>query len=337
MPEPSLQQVHVNRPLSMISNAFMQDATDYIADKLAPVVPVQKQSDRYFIYLKGDWFRDEAQVRAPGTESAGGGYNLDNTPSYYAPVYAFHKDVDPQIRANSDVPLDTDRDATLFITHRLLLKREILVQATMLASNTWTGSTTGGDITPSPQWNLANSTPLEDIEAQIWSIKQETAKFPNRLVLGPRVWEVLKNHDEVVQRIKYTQRGVVTTDLLASLIAPPGVTNFQVLVASAIQNTAAQTVPETQATQALNMQFIAPTKSALLLYAEPQPGIMVSSSAYIFTWVGLLGAGAFGSRISQIPAPLLGIGTTRIEGELAFAVKIIDGSLGCWFLNAVSA
>ena len=104
-----------------------------------------------------------------------------------------------------------------------------------------------------------------------------------------------------MQRIKYTQRGVVTTDLLASLVAPPGVTNFQVLVASAIQNLAAQTVPETQATQALNMQFIAPTKSALLLYAEPEPGIMVPSAGYIFTWVGLLGAGAFGSRISPDP------------------------------------
>ena len=337
MPEPTLQAVHVNRPLTNISQAYMQDASDYIADKIFPIVPVQKQSDRYFIYLKGDWFRDEAQVRAPGTESAGGGYNLDNTPTYYAPVYAFHKDVDPQIRANSDVPLDADRDATLFITHRLLLKREILVQNTVLATSTWTGSTTGGDITPNPQWNLANSTPLEDIEAQIWSIKQQTAKFPNRFVLGPRVWEVLKNHDEVVQRIKYTQRGVVTTDLLASLIAPPGVTNFQVLVASAIQNLAAQTVPETQTTQALNMQFIAPTKSALLLYAEPDPGIMVPSAGYIFTWVGLLGAGAFGSRISQIPAPLLGIGTTRTEGELAFGVKIVGSDLGMYFLNAVSS
>src|SRR5258706_7929665 len=124
MAEPTLTQVHVNRPLTNISQAYMQDSTDYIADKIFPIVPVQKQSDRYFVYTKGDWFRDETQVRAPATESAGGGYGLDNTPSYYAPLYAFHKDVDPQVRANSDVPLNADRDATLFITHRMLLKRE---------------------------------------------------------------------------------------------------------------------------------------------------------------------------------------------------------------------
>ncbi len=330
MPEPSLTSVHVNRPLTNISQAYMQDASDYIADKVFPVVPVEKQSDRYFVYTKGDWFRDEAQVRAPATESAGGGYNVDNTPSYYAPVYAFHKDVDPQIRANSDIPLNADRDATLWVTHRMMLKREILVVATVLATSTWTGSTTGGDITPSPQWDAANSTPLEDIEKQVWAIKQITGKFPNRFILGPRVWEVLKNHDEIVQRIKYTQRGVVTTELLASLIAPPGVQDFMVLVAAAIKNTGAQGAAD-------NFSFISPTKDALLLYAEPQPGIMVPSAGYIFTWVGLLGAGAFGSRISQIPMPWLGIGTVRTEGELAFATKIVGADLGCYLLSAVSA
>lgn len=329
MPQPTSSQVHVNRPLTNISQAYMQDASDYIADKVFPVVPVQKQSDRYFVYTKGDWFRDEAQLRAPGTESAGGGYNIDNTPSYYAPVYAYHKDVDPQIRANSDIPLNADRDATLFVTQRMLLKREILFTSVAFVASTWTGSTTGSDITPSPLWSAANSTPLEDIEAQIWSIKRQTAKFPNRFVLGAGVWEVLKNHDEIVQRIKYTQRGIVTTDLLASLIAPPGVTDFRVLVAASIQNTAAEGATD-------SFSFIAGTNDALLLYAEPEPGIMVPSAGYIFTWVGLLGAGAFGSRISQIPAPLLGIGTVRIEGELAFSTKIVGADLGVFFLNCVS-
>ena len=102
------------------------------------------------------------------------------------------------------------------------------------------------------------------------------------------------------------------------------------LVAAAVYNNAAQGAAD-------NFQFIAPAKDALLLYAEPQPGIMVPSAGYIFTWTGLLGAGAFGSRISQIPMPWLGIGTVRVEGELAFATKIVGADLGCYFHNAVSA
>lgn len=308
---------------------YMQQNNDYVADKIFPVVPVQKQSDLYFKYTKGDWFRNLAQVRAPGTESAGGGYNV-TTDSYYAPVTAIHQDVDPQIRANTDVPLNADRDATMWVTNEMLLAREINVVQVVLKTGVWTGSTTGGDITPSPQWNLANSTPLEDITAQIWSVKQTTGRFPNRFIVGPRVWEVLSNHDEIVQRIKYTQRGVVTTDLVASLIAPPGVENFQVLVASAIYNTANQGATD-------NFAFIAPTKDALLLYAEPNPGIMVPSAGYIFTWTGLLGAGAFGTVIQTIPMPWLGVGTNRIEGQIAFGVKIVGSDLGAYFLNAVSS
>lgn len=328
MPQPTLTQVHVNRPLTNISTAYMQDSNDYIADKIAPVVPVQKQSDLYFRYTKGDWFRDEAAQRAPGTESVGSGYNV-TTDSYQCPVYALHKMVDPQIRANTDDPLNADRDATLWITHRLLLSREIQVVTAVMATSTWTGSTTGGDIVPSPLWSAANGTPLEDIEAQIWAIKKTTGRFPNRLVLGAKVWQVLKNLDELVQRIKYTQRGVVTTELLASLIAPPGVNDFQVIVAAAIENTALEGATDSFA-------FIAPEKDALLLYAEPQPGIMVPSSVYIFTWTALLGAGAFGSRISQIPMPWMGIGTVRIEGELAFTTKIVGTDLGAYFHGAVA-
>lgn len=329
MPQPALNAVHVNRPLTNISQAYMQDASDYIADRLFPVVPVQKQSDRYFVYTKGDWFRDEAQVRGPATESAGGGYSLDNTPSYYAPVYAFHKDVDEQVRANSDDPLNADRDATMFVTERMLLKREVLTVATVLAASTWTGSSTGSDITPTTAWNLANSTPLEDIETEVWAVKGVTGKFPNRLVLGAHVWKALKNHAEIQDRIKYTQRGVTTPEIIASLVAPPGVDNFEVIVASAIINNGIEGAADSFA-------FIAPQKDALLMFAQPQPGILKPSSGYIFTWVGLLGAGAFGTRISNIPMPWLGQGTERIEGELAFAVKVVGADLGSYFLNAVS-
>lgn len=328
MPQPQLSAVHINRPLISISQAYMQDASDYVAGKIFPVVPVEKQSDLYFKYTKGDWFRNVAQPRTPGSESAGGGYNL-TTDSYYAPVVAVHKDVDPQIRANSDTPLNADRDATLWCTQQILISREISMLALAMATGTWTGGTST-DPTPAPQWDKANSTPLEDIEQQNWSVKQLTGHFPNKFLLGPRVWEVLKNHDEVVQRIKYTQRGVVTTDLLASLIAPPGVENFEVLVAAAIYNTAAEGSAD-------SFSFIANPKNALLVYAEPEPGIMVASGGYIFAWTGLEGSGAFGSRISQIPTPLFGIGSVRIEAELAFTTKVVGADLGVLFVNAVSA
>src|SRR5262245_52989247 len=114
MASPTPSDVHVNAALSSISVAFMQDQSEFIADRVFPAVPVAKQSDRYFTYDKGNWFRAKAQKRAPATESVGSGFTLDNTPNYFADVYAFHKDVDDDTRSNADAAIDVDRDATEF-------------------------------------------------------------------------------------------------------------------------------------------------------------------------------------------------------------------------------
>ncbi len=328
MPQPTLNQVHVDRPLTNISVAYIQEAKDFIADQVFPLVPVQKQSDRYFVYTKGDWFRDEAQVRAPATESAGGGYNLDNTPSYYAPVYAFHKDVDEQTRANSDVPLNADRDATQFVTQRMLLRRERQWASQYFTTGIWgntdqTGVASGPAANQFVQWNATGSTPVEDIDTQIYQIKESTGYKPNTLVIGPLVFRTLKNHAEVLDRIKYTQRGIITEDILASVFGVD-----KVLVASAVYNSAQEGAADA-------MQFIY-GKQALLVYAEKNPGIQKPSGGYIFGWTGLLGAGAYGSRITRIPMPWLGQGTERIEGEMAFAAKLVSADLGVFYTSCVA-
>ena len=63
MAQPTPSDVHVNAPLTNVSIAYMQDQTDFIADKAFPGIPVKKQSDRYYSYDKGNWFRAKAQRR----------------------------------------------------------------------------------------------------------------------------------------------------------------------------------------------------------------------------------------------------------------------------------
>ena len=94
--QPTVSDVHVNRPLTDLSVAFIQMAADFVADRVFPTVPVQKQSDLYFVYSREDWYRSQAERRAPGTESAGSGWDL-STDSYFAHKYAIHKDVSAQV------------------------------------------------------------------------------------------------------------------------------------------------------------------------------------------------------------------------------------------------
>jgi len=323
---PNYRQVHIDTALTNMSVAYIQSASAFISDKVFPVVPVQKQSDRYFVYSREDWFRDEAEVRAPATESAGGGYDIDNTPTYFCPKYAYHKDVTEEDRVNSDAPLNADRDAVDFVSFKLLLKREVLWAQKYFTPGIWTTEVTGVGASPGAgqflQWNDANSTPIEDIDAKQTAIMELTGYKPNVLVLGAWVYKALKNHPDILERIKYTQRGIVTTEILATLFDVE-----KVLVAEAVKNVAAKGAAESNT-------FIL-GKHALLCYAAPRPALKTPSAGYTFAWKGLLGANAYGGRILRIPMDWLGAGTERIEGEMAFDQKVVAADLGAFFANAV--
>ena len=66
MPNPAQSDLHVNVPLTNVSVAWMQDKATFIADKVFPRVPVQKQSDLYWKYSKSDWRKTEARSVRPG-------------------------------------------------------------------------------------------------------------------------------------------------------------------------------------------------------------------------------------------------------------------------------
>lgn len=324
MSQPTPGDVHINVPLSNISVAYIQSASNYIADTVFPNIPVQKQSDLYYTYTKGDWFRTDMQLRAPGTESAGSGYTL-STDSYNAKVYALHKDVDDQTRANTDTPLNADRDATLYVTNSALLKKDLLWSAKYFTTGVWTGDQTGVASGVSTnqflQWDQTGSDPISDISNGGITIQERTGFKPNVLVLSPHVLHTLSNHALILDRIKYTERGIVTTDLLASLFNVD-----KVVVANAVNNTA-----EEGATAAMSFIF---GKGAALFYANPNPGIMVPSAGYTFSWNGLLGAGALGTRMKKFR--LEQIESDRIEVEMAFDFKSVAADLGLYFATPIA-
>jgi hypothetical protein len=332
MPQPTRSDVHVNRPLTQISIAYIQRAQDFIADKVFPIVPVLKQSDRYFVYDKAYWFQTQARVRAPATESAGSGFDIDNTPTYFANVWAVHKDVDDQTRANADQPLDLDRDATLFVTQQLLLRREIEFANAYMVNSVWTGFQVGGsptdfqpNINGKGYWDSSTSNPMADVDYLKQSIKSQTGFLPNTLIVANDVFFALRNNPTVLDRIKYTQRGVVSEELLASLF---GVEKF--LVASVVNNTGTESAPPSLSTSTLGYLMV---NNFLLVYANPAPSILQPSGGYIFSWQGLFGAGAQGNRIMQFRMEQLK--SDRIEGEMAFQMKQVGTDLGVYGYNVL--
>lgn len=323
---PTKSQAHIDRALTNMSVAYMQDEASFISDRVFPRIPVKKQSDVYFVYNKGDFFRDEAKVRAGASESVGGEYGVEAADPYYCRVYAFHKDVTEQDRANYDEPLNADQDATDFVTQKMLIKREVQWASKYFKPSVWTTEISGSADGVAPNstifFNKLASDPISVITNESVKMAAKTGFRPNTLVLSPYVFYALKNHEEILDRIKYTQKGIVTTDLLATLFEVDNV-----YVAWGVVNSAGQGATD-------NIDFIM-GKHALLCYVNPKPAVKKPSAGYVFTWTGLEGSGAYGNRIVRLPMDINGLGTERIEGEIAFDAKIIAQDLGVFFKDIV--
>ena len=313
---------HIDRALTNISVAYMQGEDAFIADKVFPIINVTKQSDVYFVYSKADMFRDEVQERGRGAESAGGDWNVTLADPYHCRKYAFHYDITQEERVNYDKPLDVDRDTTEWLAQKMLLKREMDFSKKFFGKGIW-----GKDIDLSTKkWTDPTSDPVEVVNNIMLDMAENTGKKPNFAIMSPDVFYALKRHDAIMDRIKYTQKGIITLDLIASLFevekiyVPWGIVN-------AGPNTPGYDDIKT------DMKFI--YKSSMLLgYRAKRPSLKQPTAGYIFAWTGLEGASAYGSRMVRIKMDQLGLGTERLEMEMAYDQKQICKDMG-YFLHDI--
>ena len=315
---PTSGQVHTNAILTNISIAYMQNRNDFIADRVFPRVPVQKQSDTYYTYDKDDWFTDSAKKRAPATESAGGGYRQSDE-TYNCEVYAFHKDIDTQTRANYDAPLNADRDATEFVTHKLLLKRELEFVQNFLKSDPW-DTVEDLDAGENYQFDDYDEDIISFVDQKRRDVKKKTGYKPNKLVLGGRGWDAIKNHPEILDRIKYTREAI---DINPQLVAR-ALDLDELIVSEGVY----ATNPEGED---LDMSHIVDDK-ALLLYTPQSPSLLTPSAGYIFAWEGYAD-NAYGVGVEDFW--MQNIKADRIEGEMAFDQKVTGADLGVFMENVI--
>lgn len=330
MPQPTFGDVHVAAALTQIAVAYFQSDDNYVADKVFPMVPVQHQTDVYFVWSKADFFRDEAQLRSDATESAGTGVNL-TTQTYSAKVWALHQDIGPQVRANQDPAVDIDVVSTRQLMQKMMIRRDRFFMTKYMTTGVWNtaggGDATGtsaaaggspGGFTPVLWDDDANSDPFTDIAFGQTTILQNTGYMPNVLLISWNVFQALRKHPLVIDRIKYTTptfAGTVTPALLAQAFDVG-----RVVVSKAVYNTAGENLTA-------SMSFVA-GKNALLLYTPDSPGLMIPASGYTFGWQAFTGLNSLGIRVAQIPMNWLGLGTIRNEAEMAFDMQVVGADLG---------
>lgn len=324
---PTPSDRHISRPLTNLSIAYAQDSNEFVARRVFPVVPVDKQYDQFYIFDQADFNRVQMKKRAPGTESAEGVYRLSNS-TYACDVFALHKDIPDQERGNSDEAFNLDSEATEFLTNQALIQEEAAFAAKYMITGVWGTTFTGVSAAPSAsqflQWNNADSTPLEDIAAGLDTIHSGASRRANKLVLGQQVWTQLKNHPDIIDRIKYgagpSAPAVVQRQAVAQLLEID-----EVLVMGAVSNTA-------QEGQTAVQGYLG-GKTAILVHAASRPARMTPSAGYTFAWRGYLG-GTSASRIKRFRMEELE--SDRVEIASAYVQQITGAPLGYAFVSAVA-
>jgi hypothetical protein len=282
MPQPDVGDVHVNALLTQMSIAHRNAEEHFIADKCFPLVPVDKQSDLYLTFQRGDFFQgsESAQamrelIRAPGTRAPVAGYAVSST-AFRCENFAIGVEIPDELRGNADEVFQLDNEAALLANQIQMIRRERAWSADHMTTSKW-----GTDKTVGTKWSdYGGSDPFTDLEDGLDTVEGATGQRPNKLVMGAIVWRRLKHHPDLVDRIKggatTAAPALVQRRLLAEILEID-----EVLVGRASYRSSAE-----GATLVLARIV---DDDALLLNVVPNPGRMTPTAGVTFFWKPLTG------------------------------------------------
>lgn len=321
MPNPTLQDITADEFLSNMSVASMQDDAGFVSHLAFPVVTVDEETGKYWIFDKSDTNRPDAQLRRPGTQSARKDFRITNG-TFTTANTSIHADLPDKLRKTRNSPLANDKAMVQVIGYDLALTRELAWFTTFMTSGVWTTDKDGdSDFT---KWDDASSSLISDVYGWSTDIKTVSTKRPNTLIVTADVWDVMKDDEDVVDRYKHTGQAI-TKELIAGLLELD-----RILVADAVYETAKET-------QTSSMAHMA-TKKLLLCYVHPEPELMEPSAGYTISWTefddikGPVKEG--GAAIRQFRMEELR--SDRYEGDTDYEHKVIAADCGLFAEDVIA-
>lgn len=313
-------EVRVDAYLTGFSEGYTQDAKNFIAGRASSLITVMNESDKYVIYPRGYFWRDEVQVRPLGGRPVQVGYKVESG-QYLAEEWALEHTIDDRQRRNAASPVDLDENGVRLLTNKQMIRADRMWAEKFFVSGAWGLEYRGhDDFTP---FNDVTSTPIELLDEHKEQMAQATGMEPNTLILGSRVKRYLRSHPDIIDRIKYTQKGIADNAMLAALFEVENI-----LVARSVYNAAAEGAED-------DFEFIVDPDSMLLCYIDPNPSIDSATAIARFAWNGLIPGhtndmGGVINRGRDSRAY-----SDWIHSRQAFDLKKVSDDLGVFFTNVV--
>ena len=222
--------------------------------------------------------------------------------------------------AAEELGVDRTRLARIELAEQANIHQDRLFAESYFKAGAWKNELSGVDTT-SPSTNEfikfsnANSDPIAFIDSEKTGMNQQTGRMPNRLGLGINVFNALKVHPAILERVKYggstANPASVTENVLAQLFGVE-----KIVVLKSIMNSASMGADE-------DMQYIGDPDAFLLAYATNAPSIDEPSAGYIFTW-DMLGNGQMLPILNYLGEN--GTHTEYVEGLMATNMSVRKNS-----------
>lgn len=179
------KDLHVDQHLTNIAINYRPQ--NLIADMIAPVVPVNKQSDSYPIFSRHEAFAIESTIRAPKTEAKKITRSVSSA-KYDAKNYALGSDVSIEDQANMDdaYRFELDIGATRYLIGKLGLDWERRVTALAV-----TTASVGSVFVCNSIWGASGANagdPIIQTFQLIEHVHGTTGQRPNSLWFGWKAW-----------------------------------------------------------------------------------------------------------------------------------------------------
>ena len=161
--------VHIDSALANYAAGYQEAASASIADQVVPVLPVEKNSNKFYTWDKNDVFQDVQSLEvAPGGAMAEVSPRVSNS-NYNCVSYGVQSFVASEVQANADSALNPERQAVVRCMNAINIARERRCASLLMSSGNWTGGYTT-TIAAGAKWNGgASSDPVRDLYTAIES------------------------------------------------------------------------------------------------------------------------------------------------------------------------
>lgn len=334
-------EVHIDETLTNMTIAHMQGDTNFVAPRVFPNVPVDYQSDRYYVWDDGYFNRlNQVQKAAPGTESPEISLSV-STDTYYVDLFHLGASFSEQQLANEDTALRTRSVGAQALALQGMLKREQDFISTFFAPGVWATQYEGvanadnNLATEVTQWDdYTNSTPIVDVrraKTAMHLASYGVSRGNDIVMLVTRdVMDVLLDHPDILNRMNTgvtpDNPALADANRLAQIL---GVS--EVLVFDAVGNSADEGAADSNG-------YLA-TKKAALISRPRAPGLEVASAGYTFTWNSLPNNSGTGTSIlSYVGHDDLARKkiAEKIEIYMGWDMKVTSNKMGVFFNTILS-